>query len=1038
MSITLIHQYYNKVDDLTRYSGKDNEGVISREFEWLINAYCEKRNLKLIPQFSFTAKNGKTIRPDGTIKNALRIDYGYWESKANVDFEDEIRKKFNAGYPSSNILFENAKKAVLYQQGERVMEVDIRDAKQLDKILSAFTTYEHPEVKNFNKAVENFKNDIPKIVVALREMFEKEEKTNIKFKDKRHNFWELCQNAINPDISLADVNEMLIQHILTEEIFISIFSESQFHQENNIAKELYEVEKTFFVGNTKRELLGSIRNYYEMIKAQATGIVSHTEKQTFLKAIYENFYKAYNPKGADRLGIVYTPSEIVKFMLESTDFLLEKHFGKTLSDENVDILDPATGTGTFICDLLEYIPKQYLARKYKHEIHANEVAILPYYIANLNIEYTFQNKMGYYEEFKNSCFVDTLDNIGGLNYGGKQHDMFGFSAENAERIKKQNDRKISVIIGNPPYNANQQSENDNNKNREYKAVDKRIKDTFIHHSTAQKTKVYDMYARFFRWAMDRVNEDGIIAFITNSSLINARTFDGFRKSIQNEFDYAYIVDLGGNIRELSGKDGIYLNENHTIFGMGAAVGICITFLVKKKSNEKFPCQINYIHPCDIRATRQEKFDFLKTHSFKEIAFERVTPDKNNNWVNLAKDSDWEDLLPICSKEAKAGRSNQVIFELYSLGVVTNRDEWIYDFNRNNLHNKISFFANTYNDLLKDKINQWSEKIKWSRDLKKKFEQKKSIQFDKNLIKLANYRPFIKRYWYSEKIINDILTQNHYRIFGKELNQNNKIIGFLGNDTVTPFSLLAFDKILDMNCINPASGGTKCIPLYCYDNENQKENISDWALEQFRTHYQDISISKENIFHYVYAVLHNPAYRSKYELNLKREFPRIPFYTDFWKWAKWGQDLMALHIEYETVEPYPLVRKDAEAKPTKKKAKNLLADTETPNPLFEEETAYIFVPKPKLKANKEEGKIEIDEITTLSGVPAAAWEYKLGNRCALEWILDQYKESKPSDATIAEHFNNYKFADYKEQVIELLMRVCTVSVETQRIVSEMGE
>jgi predicted helicase len=574
MSITLIHQYYNKVDDLTRYSGKDNEGVISFEFQALINAYCEKRNLKLIPQFSFAAKNGKTIRPDGTIKNALRIDYGYWESKANVDFEDEIRKKFNAGYPSSNILFENAKKAVLYQQGERVMEVDIRDAKQLDKILSAFTSYEHPEVKNFNKAVENFKNDIPKIVVALREMFEKEERVNEKFRIKRQTFWELCQNAINPDISKADVNEMLIQHILTEEIFISIFSESQFHQENNIAKELYEVEKTFFVGNTKRELLGSIRNYYEMIKAQATGIVSHTEKQTFLKAIYENFYKAYNPKGADRLGIVYTPSEIVKFMLESTDFLLEKHFGKTLSDENVDILDPATGTGTFICDLLEYIPKQYLARKYKHEIHANEVAILPYYIANLNIEYTFQNKMGYYEEFQNSCFVDTLDNIGGLNYGGKQHDMFGFSAENAERIKKQNDKKISVIIGNPPYNANQQSENDNNKNREYKAVDKRIKDTFIKNSSAQKTKVYDMYARFFRWAMDRLAENGLIAFVCNRSFIESRTFDGFRKSIFEEFDYVYIIDTQSDVR----KNPKIAGTTHNVFGI--QTGVAIVFLVK--------------------------------------------------------------------------------------------------------------------------------------------------------------------------------------------------------------------------------------------------------------------------------------------------------------------------------------------------------------------------------------------------------------------------------------------------------------------------
>jgi predicted helicase len=1032
MSITLINQYYNKVDDLTRYSGKDNEGVISREFEWLINAYCEKRNLKLIPQFSFVAKNGKTIRPDGTIKNALRIDYGYWESKANVDFEDEIRKKFNAGYPSSNILFENAKKAVLYQQGERVLEVDIRDAKQLDKILSAFTTYEHPEVKNFNKAVENFKNDIPKIVVALREMFEKEEKTNTKFKAKRHNFWELCQNAINPDISLADVNEMLIQHILTEEIFISIFSESQFHQENNIAKELYEVEKTFFVGNTKRELLGSIRNYYEMIKAQATGIVSHTEKQTFLKAIYENFYKAYNPKGADRLGIVYTPSEIVKFMLESTDFLLEKHFGKTLSDDNVDILDPATGTGTFICDLLEYIPKQYLARKYKHEIHANEVAILPYYIANLNIEYTFQNKMGYYEEFKNSCFVDTLDNIGGLNYGGKQHDMFGFSAENAERIKNQNDRKISVIIGNPPYNANQQNENDNNKNREYKAIDKRIKETYIHHSTAQKTKVYDMYSRFLRWASDRVNENGIIAFVTNSSFVDSKTYDGFRKCAQNDFNEIWIIDLKGNARTSGERRRA---EGGNVFNDQIRVGVAIYFLVK--NTEKKGCKI-YYHAVEDYLKSENKISFLRDNKIEKLSFDKISPDKNNNWIDLAADSDWDILLPICSKEVKLGREEKSIFKVYSLGVVTARDEWVYGFEKKRVIEKVKFLIDIYNQDVKlhkgkskeDIQNEINYSIKWTRAVKNDLSNGRIYEFDKSKIVASLHRPFVKKVLYFSKELNEMQYQMP-TLFKKE----NICIAFSGTSSSKKFSILVTNLVFNHDCIEK----TQSLPLWCYDkNSNRLENITDWALEQFRTHYQDISISKENIFHYVYAVLHNPAYRSKYELNLKREFPRIPFYTDFGKWAKWGQDLMALHIDYETVAPYALVRKDAEVKSSKKKGKDLLTDTEAPNPLFEEETAYIFVPKPKLKANKEEGKIEIDEITTLSGVPAAAWEYKLGNRCALEWILDQYKESKPSDATIAEHFNSYKFADYKESVIELLMCVCTVSVETQRIVGEMGE
>ena len=317
----------------------------------------------------------------------------------------------------------------------------------------------------------------------------KENKTYVEARDK---FLEHCKQDINPDFTPDDVREMMIQHILTEEIFNAVFDETQFHRENNIALELDKVIDTFFIGDTRRNTLDSIRHYYNVISNAARNIPDHHEKQKFLKVIYENFYKTYNPKAADRLGVVYTPNEIVNFMIESTDYLLQKHFGKTLADKNVEILDPATGTGTFICDIIDYIPKQYLPYKYKNEIHANEVAILPYYVANLNIEYTYKQRMGHYEEFPNLCFVDTLDNTGALKYAGQQHQLFGFSSENTSRIKRQNEKKISVIIGNPPYNANQKNENENNKNREYPNIDERIKNTFMKNSTAQKTKVYDM------------------------------------------------------------------------------------------------------------------------------------------------------------------------------------------------------------------------------------------------------------------------------------------------------------------------------------------------------------------------------------------------------------------------------------------------------------------------------------------------------------------------------------------------------------------
>jgi predicted helicase len=367
---------------------------------------------------------------------------------------------------------------------------------------------------------------------------------------------------------------MIIQHILTEDLFKSVFDESDFHHENNIASQLENLVNTFMSRSMRQNQLGELGHYYKTLNAQAALVSDHHEKQKFLKVVYENFYKVYNPKGADKLGVVYTPNEIVRFMVQSTDYLLQKHFNKGMADKNVHILDPATGTGTFITDIIDYIPSQYLEHKYKHEIFANEVAILPYYVANLNIEYTYKQKMGKYLEFPNSCFVDTLDNIDGLAYDGKQHNMFGFSSENAERIKRQNEQKISVIIGNPPYNANQANFNDFNKNREYPDVDKRIKETYVKFSTAQKSKVYDMYARFYRWATDRIDKNGILAFVTNRSFIDSRTFDGFRKIISSEFNHIYSIDLGGDVRSNPKLSG----PKHNIFGI--QTGVAIMILVK--------------------------------------------------------------------------------------------------------------------------------------------------------------------------------------------------------------------------------------------------------------------------------------------------------------------------------------------------------------------------------------------------------------------------------------------------------------------------
>jgi predicted helicase len=553
VSQLLIQHYLNELQTLRRVSGTSRESVVREAFKTLLKDWGKSRDLIFIPEYEYQTLQKARVYPDGALLHALRVPLGYWEAKDEEDDLDrEIEKKFRKGYPQDNIIFEDSHDAVLIQDKQAVMRCGVEDPAQLQKLLELFFGYERAEIADFRKAVEQFKTDLPAVLTALREMIEQAERDNDKFRKASLRFLKHAQDTINPSVTAADVREMLIQHILTEEIFSQVYDDSTFHRQNNVAKELYALEDTFFTGKVRHDTLAALRSYYAAIKSAAALVSGHHEKQNFLKTIYENFYKVYDKKKADRLGVVYTPIEIVRFMIESADWLCHKHFGKSLIDKQVEILDPAAGTGTFITELIEHFrgQPQKLRYKYLEELHANEVAILPYYVANLNIETTYAAINGY-EEYPNLCFVDTLDNTAALKAQKNQHvgDLFGgVSEENVARIKRQNKKKISVIIGNPPYNANQLNENENNKNREYPEIDRRIRATYIAVSTAQKTKLYDMYARFFRWASDRVDDNGIVAFVTNRSFIESRTFDGFRKMVADEFNDIYILDLGGDVR----------------------------------------------------------------------------------------------------------------------------------------------------------------------------------------------------------------------------------------------------------------------------------------------------------------------------------------------------------------------------------------------------------------------------------------------------------------------------------------------------------
>ena len=713
MSQLLITQYLNELDRLRKISGTKRETVVREAFKDLLKGWGKTRELQFIAEYRIVTAAKNPISVDGALLHSLRVPFGYWEAKDEEDDLDaEIAKKFKKGYPRDNIIFEDSISAALIQNGADVFRCKVDDPQQLEKLLKLFFDYERQEIAEFRKAVEQFKTDLPAVLTALRDMIDKEEADDAGFREAQIKFLKHAQETINPAVTPADVREMLIQHILTEDIFAKVFNESDFHRQNNVAKELYELEAKFFTGAVKKNTLRSLEPYYAAILAAAALISTHSEKQAFLKIIYENFYKVYNPKAADRLGVIYTPNEIVCFMIESADWLCEKHFAKRLIDEGVEILDPATGTGTFICELLEHFRGQPLKlwHKYKEELHANEVAILPYYVANLNIEATFAAITHQYAEFPNLCFVDTLDNVAGLGkFSGYQEDMFGaVSEENVARIKRQNKRKISVIIGNPPYNANQQNENDDNKNRTYSRIDARIKATYIKESTAQKTKLYDMYARFFRWASDRLRDDGIIAFVSNRSFIDSRTFDGFRKVVVREFAHIYVVDLGGDWKRADNAGG------GNIFGIGT--GVAISFLVKCSGASAR--HIHYVAP-SARATADEKLAYLTTGSLSRTTFDEVRPDAKGIWINQV-DNDFESFIPLASQSVKSalvGAGDKAIFRMFSLGISTNRDEWVYDFDKNTLKVKVQLLRELYER--SSRSGRVDLTIKWSETLKRR-------------------------------------------------------------------------------------------------------------------------------------------------------------------------------------------------------------------------------------------------------------------------------------------------------------------------------
>ena len=996
-----IDRYYGELSQLIEFGGLDNEENIRSAFQNCLAAYCAEHSerLVLVPEL----RSSRSNKPDGTVRDSLRMTRGLWEAKdTHDDLDREIQNKLGQGYSSDNILFEDSRTAVLVQDNHEAFRTEMTDPAALHELIRKFLDYELPEIQEFREARQQFKTDLPAVLGRLRETVVEAESGNPGYQDAARIFLELCHQSISPEVSNDHVREMLIQHILTKDIFLRVFDEDQFHRDNNVARQLDALERTFFTGDVRRQAIDRLRSYYGAIGRAADDIAGYGEKQQFIKGVYEDFYKAYNPGAADRLGVVYTPNEVVDFIIRGTDWLLRKHFGKTLADDNVNILDPATGTGTFITNLVNHLPADRLEYKYLNEIYANEVEILPYYIANLNIEYTYKELTGQYLEFPNLCFVDTLDNMDWKGASGAAVprqttlNLGGVSEENWIRVQEQNERSISVIMGNPPYNATQRYWNDFNPNRAYPSVDQRIRETYVNASSARNLhKQYDMYKRFIRWASDRLADDGIVGFITNRAYLDTKQDDGFRHVAAQEFSDIYILDLGSDVRRNPKISG----TTHNVFGI--QTGVAIGFFVREKA-KLGECGIHYARREDTELAT-DKLSYLRGVGFQDIGFEDIVPDAKSYWLQQS-DSDFDELIPV------ADRGHETIFSLHTPGVVTARDEWVYDYAADSLNAKARFFADAYNGFLDAADNSYNPVIKWSRNLRRHFQGGRRIHFDEAKIVTAQFRPFVRKWYFADSVMSNDLTGNHYRIFGPNVNAENRVICIKG-PTAEHFCVLVAGEIIDFKFGFTGNGGTFCLPLYRYTPDGERvSNITEWGLRQFREYYGDHDISAEDVFAYTYAMLHDPAYRQHYDVDLRRDFPRVYFQDDFAWWAQQGRALLDLHLEFETAEPWPLERVDK--------------DGVTPKRAI-------------LRADKQHGVITVDEQTSLAGVPAEAWDYRLGSRSALEWVLDQYKERKPRDPTIRERFNTYRFADHKERVIDLLGRVCAVSAFTTTIVNELS-
>lgn len=945
---------------------------------------------------------------------------------------------------------------------------------------------------------EDWANDISKIanthidrIKAILEDDQYEKETKL-----FNSFANELRDDLNSSISDEEVIEMLAQHLITKPVFDALFEEYEFAKKNPISVAMQELLDVMQAHNLDKEAK-TLESFYDSVKMRASGIHSAEGKQRIILELYDKFFKNAFPRITERLGIVYTPTEVVDFIIHSIENVLNDEFDSSLADENVHIIDPFTGTGTFVTRLLQsgIIPNDKLAHKYKHEIHANEIVLLAYYIACINIETVYHsvmigdttdnsksNEIGY-EPFEGICLTDTFEMY-------EKEDLISELLEdNSERRKRQKALDIRVIMGNPPYSSGQSSENDNNKNVAYSSLDKRISDTYAANSTAILQKnLYDSYIRAIRWASDRIGNKGVIGFVTNAGFIEGSTSDGLRKCLAQEFSHLYIFHLRGNARTSGERRR---KERDNVFGQGTRTPIAITILVKNPES-KVIGQIK-THDIGDYLTREQKLEVIT--NYKDLngitnakRWQGIIPDEFNDWVGQ-RDPNFDNYIQLGDKKNKNAK---VIFGNYTLGVVTNRDAWAYNFSKSSLRENFSNMIAFYQRELErnapkmienieldvgDYIDNDTTKISWTRAIKKDFKNNIKHSYDDNCLIKSLYRPFTKTNMYYSRVWNEMVYQMP-KVFPSSI-VSNRLFSVTGIGSTKDFSVIITDTLPDIQLI---SNG-QCYPLYLYEKiENdqidtadllsdledesftddniivdddgkpiyrRKDAITDEGLAHFIDYYveaaSECNISKESLFYYIYGLLHSEDYRERYTESLTKQLPNIPrvkAYEDFIAFSKAGRQLADIHINYENVDMYQGVKIIS-------KLTNLkLADGQNwAKSNIEDSSFYVTKMKYAKRKNEETGKNEDDPTKiiynnhiTVENIPEEAYDYVVNGKPAIDWIMERQSVKTDKKTEITNDANDWAIETMgnARYPLELLLRVINVSLKTQEIVNGLPE